>query len=277
MLKKTLYIITAVLLLLGCDQKNAKAKLDYAEPVSSVDETDYERSIAGEFDARGQDKSNYEEKIIKNAYLSIRSSDIHEAYDRTIMLANKYDAVIMNSSLNNYTDIDEAQLLIKILPDHFMNLLDELGSIGKVESKTITEEDISEEYYDIKARLANARKVQDRLYTILNKASKVEDILRVENEIERVGEKIETLEGKIKYYDSKVDYSRISITIYSKKARFINLGSIGQGFKTAVQFAIHLFFYIIWAVIVIIPLIALILMLRLLILFIIRRSKANKN
>jgi hypothetical protein len=115
------------------------------------------------------------------------------------------------------------------------------------------------------------------LFGILNKSYKVEDILKVEHEIERIGEKIEMLEGKIKYFDSKVDYSRISISIYSKKAQFINLGSIGQGFKTAVQFAVHLFFYIIWAIIVIIPLIALILIFRLLILSIIKRSRVKKT
>lgn len=277
-MRKTLLLIAmCLLILIGCSEKDVETSINHTKPAGSLDKVEFERGFAGEIDAEKPYRSETEEKIIKTAYTSIKTDRVEEAYDKALNLVKKYDAIILNASISKYDDTEEAQLLIKLPPMHFMTLLDELNKIGKVESKSITEEDVTEEYYDVKARLANARKVQDRLFSILKKANKVEDILKVEKEIERVGEKIEVLEGKIRYFDSKVDYSRISVTIYSRKEKFIDLSGIGSGFGNAIKYAIHFFFIIIWFIIIIIPLIVVILVLRPVVAFIIKRIKRKKS
>ena len=274
---KILLLITICLLIFtGCREKAVETSVVYTEQAGLQEKMEIGRSFAGEIDAEKPYRSETEEKIIKTAYASIKTNRVEEAYDNALNLVKKYDAIILNASMSKYDDTEEAQLLIKVPPVHFMTLLDELNTIGKVESKSITEEDVTEEYYDVKARLANAQKVQDRLFGILKKSNKVEDILKVEKEIERVGEKIEVLEGKIRYFDSKVDYSRITITIYSKKTQFIDLSGIGRGFGNAIKYAIHFFFIIIWFIIIIIPLIVVILVLRPVVAFIIKRIRRKK-
>lgn len=277
MQKKLLFVVMCLLILSGCGERDAETSIDKIMDAGFYEEAEIGRSMAGALDAEKPYKSETEEKIIRTAYASIKTNRVEEAYDKALNLVKKYDAIILNASISKYDDSEEAQLMIKIPPGHFMTLLDELQTIGRVESKSITEEDITEEYYDVKARLANARKVQDRLFGILKKANKVEDILKVEKEIERVGENIEVLEGKIRYFDSKVDYSRITLTIYSRKAKFIDLGGIGRGFGNAIKYAIHFFFIIIWFIIIIIPLIVVILILRPVIAYIIRRMKKKKK
>ncbi|MGB3479363.1 MAG: DUF4349 domain-containing protein [bacterium] len=275
---KILFTIPICLLMIaGCGERDLETSLDHTTQVGLHEKMEIGRSFAGEIDAEKSYRSEIEEKIIKTAYASIKTNRVEEAYDKALKLVKKYDAIILNASMSKYDDTEEAQLLIKIPPVHFMTLLDELNTIGKVESKSITEEDVTEEYYDVKARLVNARKVQDRLFGILKKANKVEDILKVEKEIERVGEKIEILEGKIRYFDSKVDYSRITVTIYSRKAKFIDLSGIGRDFANAIKYAIHFFFIIIWFIIIIIPLIVIILVLRPVIAYIIGRIKRKKS
>lgn len=277
MRKTLLLIFICLLILIGCSEKDVETSINHAKPAGSLDEMEIGRGFAGEIDAEKPCRSETEEKIIKTAYTSIKANKVEEAYDKALNLVKKYDAIILNASMSEYDDTEEAQLLIKLPPEHFMILLDELNTIGKVESKSITEDDVTEEYYDVKARLVNARKVQDRLFGILKKANKVEDILKVEKEIERVGEKIEVLEGKIRYFDSKVDYSRITITIYSQKTQFIDLSDIGSGFGDAINYAIHFFFIIIWFIIIIIPLIVVILVLRPVVAFMIKRMKKKKR
>jgi len=275
---KILFTIPICLLMIaGCGERDLGTSLDHTAQTGLHEKMAIGRSFAGEIDAEKSYRSEIEEKIIKTAYASIKTNRVEQAYDKALNLVKKYDAIILNASMSKYDDTEEAQLLIKIQPVHFMTLLDELSTIGKVESKSITEEDVTEEYYDVKARLVNARKVQDRLFGILKKANKVEDILKVEKEIERVGEKIEILEGKIRYFDSKVDYSRITVTIYSRKAKFIDLSGIGRDFGNAIKYAIHFFFIIIWFIIIIIPLIVIILVLRPVIAYIIRRIKRKKS
>lgn len=267
--------LSCFLLFVGCQDTETGTNISPQE-AKSLDKTTYDRTIAGEALPEEVGQSIIDEKIIKTAYLSIKASNVSKSYDNTLNMVREYDAIILNSNISRYTDTDEAEILVKVKPQYFMTVLDELASIGKIEAKSITEEDVSEEYFDIQARLTNARKVQDRLYSILNRANKVEDILKVEKEIERIGEKIEVLEGKIKYFDSMVDYSRISITIYSTKRPFIDMGSIGRGFGNAVKYAVHVFFLIIWFVIIIIPIAAMVFILRPAVVFIARRFKKKQ-
>jgi len=273
--KAMLLFLACFLIFTGCNERDMEMSKSQQEP-GSLERLSGERALTDESGIEEISLDGVDEKIMKTAFATVKTSDVMESYDKALNLIKKYDGIILNAGISRYDGSDEAQVLIKIEPQYFMVLLEELGTIGTVESKSITEEDVTEAYYDINARLANARKVQDRLYGILNRANKVEDILKVEKEIERIGEKIEVLEGKIRYFDSKVDYSRITITIYSKKRPFINLGSVGRGFGNAVKYAVYVFFLVIWFIIIIIPLAGLVFVLKPAAVFIIRRIKRKK-
>ncbi|MCK4575546.1 DUF4349 domain-containing protein, partial [candidate division WOR-3 bacterium] len=156
-------------------------------------------------------------------------------------------------------------------------LLDEIKNIGEIESKNISEEDVTEEYYDIEARLENKRKVRERLFDLLRKAYKVKEILEVEREIERVGEEIERLEGRLRYLNIKTDYARITVTIYNRRIPIIEKIGIKEGFIRSFQFSVKFFFGIIWFIIILIPLFILIIVLWLIIAWLIRRRRHRKR
>lgn len=269
-MKKAIIFFLSVLFILIISCKSEVGTL--GESIGEREKTALDKIVTGSAGLETSEK-DFEEKIIRNAYVSIQSGNVNKAYDNTILLVEKYQGMIINSNISRYEEGEQSQIEIKVLPDNFIKLLDELKTVGEIKSKNISEEDVTEEYYDIKARLKNAQKVQDRLYEILKKANKVEDILKVEKEIERVGENIETLEGKIKYLDSKTDYARLTVTIFSKKVRIIDLGSIGRGFKVAFQFSVQFFFGIIYVIIGLVPLIILVIVLRPVFLWIIKRVR----
>lgn len=268
-MKKTLFFLPIFLILIaGCKQGSEVS--DHRPEASRGEST-----IAGSLEGKTYE-SKVEEKIIRSAYVTIQSGRVNEAYDRTLSLVKKYEGIIINSSTSTYGETEEAQIEIKIQPQYFLTLLDELKDIGKVESKNISEEDVTEEYYDIKARLRNAQKVQERLYQLLKKANKVEEILKVEKEIERVGENIERLEGKIRYLDSKTDYARVTVTIYNRRVRIIDASGIWKGFERSFQYSVQFFFVIIWIIIILIPLFIFIIILRPVIPWVIRIIKRKK-
>lgn len=277
---KNLFIVlsTCLILITGCKEGYLSKELNESykgkAPSAGLDKTE---NLSVEFDAEyGEEKADFEEKVIRTAYVTIMSSKVNESYDKTLSLVKKYKGIIVNSSTSKYEESEEAIIEIKIPPKHFLTFLDELKTIGKVESKNISEEDVTEEYYDIEARLNNARKVQERLFDLLRRAYKVEDVLRVEKEIERVGEKIETLEGRIRYLNSKTDYARITVTIYNKRIGLIKKSGIKDGFVKSFQIAVHFFFGIIYFIIIIIPLFIFIFVIWLIIALIIRRRRRRR-
>jgi hypothetical protein len=281
-----LIIVLAALLLAGCQESGFMDKL---EESPMAERTIDRGAYAGDMDTRyaaseadmtaGYEDApdNYEEKIIRTGYVTIRSANVKEAYDRALKLAKKYNGMIVNSSTSKYEDYEEAMVEIKVPPKHFMTVIEEAKEIGEVESKNISEEDVTEEFYDIQARLENKRKVRDRLFDLLRKAYKVEDILKVEHEIERVGEEIERLEGRLRYLENKTDYARITFTIYNRDIPVFEKMGIKEGFIRSIQFSIRFFFGIIWLLIILIPLFIIIAIAWIIIVWLIRRKRRRRS
>lgn len=274
MKKILLFLSICLIILSGCREGYLSEKIESSAPRAPETLMD-KTGGAGGFEAEAGMKK-FKELIIRTAWVTIRARNVIESCDYTLSLVKKYEGIIVNSSISKYEEREEGILEVKVPPNNFLPFLDELKTIGEVESKSISEEDVTEEYYDIKARLANAQKVQGRLFDLLKKANKVEDILKVEKEIERVGEKIERLEGRIQYLDSKIDYARITVTIYNRRIRVIEKIGIKEGFIKSFQFSVRFFFGIIWFIIILIPLFILIVVLWLIIVVIIRRKRRKK-
>ena len=64
----------------------------------------------------------------------------------------------------------------------------------------MTAEDVGEEFVDVSARMENARRLEQRLVTLLaSRTGKLSDVLAVERELARVREDIERYEGRLRY------------------------------------------------------------------------------
>ena len=84
---------------------------------------------------------------------------------------------------------------------------------------------------------------------ILQKASKVSDILEIEQKIGEIREEIEAKEGELKYLSDQVDYSTININVHQefeytptdKPGFFGRLGSaFGNGWSGFLTFVVGL-------------------------------------
>src|SRR5207253_8976349 len=90
-----------------------------------------------------------------------------------------------------------------------------LSSIGKVETVNSQAEDVGEEFVDVTARVTNARRLEERLITLLStRTGKLDDVLHVERELARVREEIERYEGRLRFLRSRVSLSTLTVTLH---------------------------------------------------------------
>lgn len=90
-----------------------------------------------------------------------------------------------------------------------------LKPIGKVESVQVESQDVGEEYVDVNARLANQKRLEQRLVTLLEtRTGKLEDVLAVERELARVREDIDRLTGRSQYLERQVATSRLQVAVH---------------------------------------------------------------
>jgi len=124
---------------------------------------------------------------------------------------------------------------------HFDATIDELAKVGKVQSEHITGSDVSAQYVDLRARLANAEAQHNAMLALLTKAQNINDIIAVQNQIGQITSQIEQLKGQIKYLDDNTSYSSISVTMAESGAPAPTAKADSWGFATALSDAAHNF------------------------------------
>jgi hypothetical protein len=92
--------------------------------------------------------------------------------------------------------------------------LAELKKLGRVADESQSGEEVTQQYVDLEARLANAKNSEQRLTDILrNRTGKLADVLEVEQAIEEVRGNIEQMEAERKNLAKQVDFATLSATL----------------------------------------------------------------
>lgn len=148
-----------------------------------------------------------------NARLEVRSIDPAIILLRD--LSHRFGGEIGNLSLESRERYREAKVELRIPSESFDIALASLDSIGKVEAVTVTTADVGEEYIDLNVRMANGRKLEQRLIDLLaTRTGKLEEVLTVERELARVRAEIEQHEGRIRYLEARIAMSTISVSLH---------------------------------------------------------------
>ena len=154
--------------------------------------------------------------VIRNGQAFIEVEKVDPAVFKIRQLAATVGGYITNSSISGGRDqIRQATLELKIPAANYDKAVESLPTIGKVETVTSTAQDVGEEFVDVTARVANSRRLEERLISLLaNRTGKLDEVLRVERELARVREEIERYEGRLRYLTSRAAMSTLTITIH---------------------------------------------------------------
>jgi hypothetical protein len=148
------------------------------------------------------------QKIVYTARLSLTVKNPDSASKQIILLTKNSNGYVQTSN-SDY-------LIIKIPTSGLNNILTEIEKLGKVTHKNVTADDITDSYYDAVTRLENLDKARTRYLELLAKAQTVEEMLKVEKELERVNGEMEVLKGRLARMDNSVQYSTINVYLKEK-------------------------------------------------------------
>ena len=156
--------------------------------------------------------------IIRNGDVSVEVDSLESAMEAVRRLAASLGGYIGNVSVSNGEhQVRSASLEMKIPANRFDDAMTGMQPLGKVQRSTATAQDVGEEFVDITARIANAKRLEARLVTLLaTRTGKLEDVLAVERELARVREEIERYEGRLRYLSTHITTSTIVATVHEK-------------------------------------------------------------
>lgn len=156
--------------------------------------------------------------VIYQADLQLRV----KKFDQTVRILEekvlKYGGYISESNVSKEGNEQvSGSIKIRIPQKHFQAFLHDAESqAAEVLQRSITGQDVTEEYVDLESRLKSKRVVEERLITFMKSAVKTEDLLKISADLAAVQEEIETIEGKMKFLENQTSLSTINITLYEK-------------------------------------------------------------
>jgi len=170
---------------------------------------------------------NIERKIIKEGTIRFETSNAAKTKELITKKVSDFNGWISNENVRNYKDGETLyDLTIRIPSKYFDALLDSISkNVQKIDNKSISAKDVTEEFIDIEARLSTKKELENRYKELLKKANKVEEMLSIEREIGTLRSDIESIEGRYKYLKDKVDFSTLDITYYKKGDDSFGFGS----------------------------------------------------
>jgi len=136
--------------------------------------------------------------------------------DSIVKLTGAYyaDENLVNNEYNS-----SWSLKIRIPADKFESFIGMIESgTDEVLYKNIEASDVTEEYVDLETRLANKRHYLKRYNDLLQKASTIEDILKIEEKTRVIEEEIESAEGRLRFLANRVAMSTLNLIITKNKA-----------------------------------------------------------
>jgi hypothetical protein len=158
--------------------------------------------------------------LIQKAQYNLLVEDCDKTFQHISDIIRGLDGVVIESRIEDNGSGKSGLAIFKVFPTKFDSALQSLSALGTVESKNISGDDVTEDYVDLEARLKNQQNIRIRLQAILDqRVARMDEILRVEQEIARVSETIERIEGKLKYYDREVSMSTITIRYHEKEKK----------------------------------------------------------
>lgn len=154
--------------------------------------------------------------IIRAGTASVEVDSLEPALGALRLAATRAGGYVANTMLTGGREqLRQATIELKIPAARFDDLLADLRPLGRLETVHVTAQDVGEEFVDLTARAANARRLEERLIDLLGtRTGKLQDVLTVERELARVREEIERYEGRLRWLQSRSALSSLSVTVH---------------------------------------------------------------
>jgi polyhydroxyalkanoate synthesis regulator phasin len=156
-----------------------------------------------------------ERKIIKEGFISFETRDAKETAQQIAWAVDRYKGYITEDVTTDYETRLDHRVTIRVPASQFDALLETIAQgADEVKSKNISAKDVTEEYVDVVSRIKTKKELEARYQQLLQKATKVEEMLSIEREMGTLRTDIESMEGRLRYLKDRVAFSTLTVNYY---------------------------------------------------------------
>ena len=128
-------------------------------------------------------------------------------------LTTRIGGVVTAERVDTSSRYGSAELTLRVPSRATRAVFEDLEKLGSVLNQTVTARDISKEFFDANLRLASLSATLRRYEQILEKASKVDEILRIEQELARLRAEIEQVKGDQRFLSDRAARATLHVSL----------------------------------------------------------------
>lgn len=154
--------------------------------------------------------------VIKNANITVETKEYDASVTTFEQSVAKFGGYVSNSSrggnaehYSRYMDVT-----IRIPAENLDAFLAEQENVGNVTNQNIWIEDVTDQYVDNEARIQSLTTKKDRLLAILEKATKLSDIIELEAALSETIYELERMQGTQNKLTDRINYSTVNLHLY---------------------------------------------------------------
>ena len=153
--------------------------------------------------------------IAHTAELVLATSQFDQARTGLEDIVKRHNGYIGELNVSAASDAGRTlNATLRVPADQLDAALAEVKKLGRVESESRKGEEVTEQYVDLEARLANARNTEQRLTDLLRqRTGKLSDVLSVETELGRVRGEIERMDAQRKNLAKRVEFATLNARV----------------------------------------------------------------
>jgi hypothetical protein len=154
-----------------------------------------------------------ERVIIWNASMDIEAKDASELHGKLAARVSELGGYEFSNDIQHHELYSVVNATFKVPPSQLQALLAYAAEEGKVVNRSLTSDDVTENYYDAQLRLESTRKTLEQYYKFMETAENLDEVLRLQRRIDEITTEIEAFEGRLRMWDILSDMATVSVYI----------------------------------------------------------------
>lgn len=212
-------IIFIFILAAGCAAARPEAGFAPAPMATMAPAAEASSQDANASDQKATDDIQDGRKVIYNANMALVVTDTEATAQQIDALAQSLGGYVANmNAYRDHNNILVYDIALRIPAERFEAARTALRTFAlRVENENINTDDVTDQYYDIEARLTSLRATEEELLKLLTetreRGGKVEDIMSIYRELTTIQAEIESLQGQLNRLDKLIALSTINISV----------------------------------------------------------------
>ena len=182
-------------------------------------------------------------KLIYNSEVELVAESLGAAERSLLQLVKAHGGFVANTAVTGSTGTPRTgRWTVRVPVEQFEQFMAAVAKVGELQKVQTNSQDVTEEFYDLGARLSNKQVEEQRLVAHLKgSTARLQDILSVERELSRVRGEIEQIQGRLRLLADQTDLSTVNVTInevkdFAPKERTTFTAQIGRTFGSSLGF-----------------------------------------